>query len=189
MKHKNVQEATDLIDVAFDEGFETFGKLVKATKHLDSILDGQPGINFGKDAISTTGRPYDHPKKIRVRADVEECGMMDGEYDGQDSEMSDIEPIDTEEEYEDDYEAMPNDGPNDIDHVPNQNANALYKSIISQLGEWKRLNEGGREEYKALFNGMLKKFGVSNPSQLDDAKKKAFFNAVDKAWKSKKEKA
>ena len=33
----------------------------------------------------------------------------------------------------------------------------------------------------------LKKFGVSSPTELDDAKKKEFFDYVDKNWTGKKE--
>jgi len=146
------KEANELVDVAFDEGFEIFGKLVKAQKKLDQLLDCMMG-----------GGPFNK-------------GIADPE---------------SEEEYEDAYDALPNDGekvgPNDISHVPDQDGNALYKAIRRQLGEWKMLNEDGREAYKKYFDGMLKKFGVSSPAQLDDEKKKAFFNAVDKGWKTKKE--
>jgi hypothetical protein len=43
------------------------------------------------------------------------------------------------------------------------------------------------QSYKEFFNVKLKKFGVSGISELDDAKKKEFFNEVDKEWKGKKE--
>lgn len=42
-------------------------------------------------------------------------------------------------------------------------------------------------DYKEFFKKMLSKYGVKTPSELDDAKKKEFFNAVDKGWKAKKE--
>ena len=41
---------------------------------------------------------------------------------------------------------------------------------------------GGKEAYQKFFNSLLKKFGVDSPSELDDKKKKEFFNAVDKGW-------
>jgi hypothetical protein len=34
---------------------------------------------------------------------------------------------------------------------------------------------------------MLKKYGVSSPAELDDEKKKKFFDDVDKGWQAKKE--
>jgi len=38
-------------------------------------------------------------------------------------------------------------------------------------------------EYQAFFKSMLKKFGVSSPSDFkDDAKKKEFFAAVEAGW-------
>ena len=43
------------------------------------------------------------------------------------------------------------------------------------------------EEYREFFKGMLKKYNVNSPSDLDDEKKKEFFNAIDKGWKGKKE--
>jgi hypothetical protein len=49
------------------------------------------------------------------------------------------------------------------------------------------LNEGSDEkdgpEYKAFFQKMLKKFGVDQPDKLEGAKKKEFYDAVDKGWK------
>ena len=36
---------------------------------------------------------------------------------------------------------------------------------------------GGKEAYQKFFNGLLKKFGVSSPSELDGKKKKDFFDA------------
>jgi hypothetical protein len=184
-KMSKLKEANDLVDIAFDESFEVFGKIKKAEKKMEKLLDmcrkphnEEDDIDFGKGTIDTTGRPYDHPKKVRVTADVEECDM---------SGM----PAETEEEYMDTYKAAINDvesdEPNDIDHVPDQDVLALYKSVRKQLGEIKRLNEDAKAEYKKYFDSMLKKYGVTSPAQLDTAKKKEFFDAVDRGWKAKKE--
>ena len=238
---EKVQHANDLVDLAFQEGFEIFGKAIKAEKKVDKILDSikekEDEIDFGKGTIDTTGRPYDHPKKVRVVADVEECGMMGG--GPMNKGISDIEPMESEDEYMDTYDAPPNDGENEIDHVPNQDAEELYASVRKQLGEnthlteaekssllkfftsqlkkfknadseidpdmkaelgktvakrwqskkmmeWDLMTEGDKEAYKAYFQKMLKKYGVSSPDQLGD-KKKEFFNTVDKGWKAKKE--
>lgn len=43
-------------------------------------------------------------------------------------------------------------------------------------------------EYQAFFKKMLKKFGVTEPDQLEGAKKKEFFDAVDAGWKADNEK-
>jgi len=46
---------------------------------------------------------------------------------------------------------------------------------------------GGKEEYKKFFNSALEKFGVKSPAELDDDKKKEFFNYIDKNWEGKSE--
>jgi hypothetical protein len=43
------------------------------------------------------------------------------------------------------------------------------------------------ETYKEFFSKKLKEYGVSSPNELDDSKKKEFFNMIDKEWKGKKE--
>jgi len=47
--------------------------------------------------------------------------------------------------------------------------------------------EEGSNAYQEYFKSMLKKWGIKSPASLDDAKKKQFFDAVSKGWKSKKE--
>ena len=42
-------------------------------------------------------------------------------------------------------------------------------------------------EYQKFFSATLKKWGVKSPEDLDDAKKKEFFDYVDKNWKANKE--
>ena len=41
--------------------------------------------------------------------------------------------------------------------------------------------------YQAYFKSMLAKWGVKSPAQLPPDKRKAFFTAVSKGWKSKKQ--
>ena len=43
--------------------------------------------------------------------------------------------------------------------------------------------EGDKEDYMKFFAGKLKKYGVKSPSELDDEKKKKFFNEIEKDWK------
>lgn len=45
----------------------------------------------------------------------------------------------------------------------------------------------GEETYEEFFAKKLKEAGVSSPAELDDDKKKEFFNMIDKEWKGKKE--
>ena len=42
-------------------------------------------------------------------------------------------------------------------------------------------------EYQKFFKTVLDKFNVKSPAELDDAKKKEFFNYIDKNWKADKE--
>lgn len=44
-------------------------------------------------------------------------------------------------------------------------------------------------EYQQVFKDMLKKYGVESPRDLPEDKRKAFFDDVDAAWKSGKEKS
>ena len=43
-------------------------------------------------------------------------------------------------------------------------------------------------EYEKFFQSAMKKFGIKSPAELDDDKKKEFFNYVDKNYKAKNEK-
>ena len=43
------------------------------------------------------------------------------------------------------------------------------------------------EEYQKFFQSALKKFGIDSPAELDDEKKKEFFDYVDKNWEGDKE--
>lgn len=42
-------------------------------------------------------------------------------------------------------------------------------------------------EYEKFFLKVLKKFGVNEPDELPDDKKKEFYNYIDKNWKAKGE--
>jgi hypothetical protein len=141
--------------------------------------------------MSVPGRPYDHPSKLRVKPvidvnidiptdeiDVEECGPIEGEpYPG---DFEGAAPNNLPEE-EPAKEMTPQKKQNKINTVPNQDAAALLAAIKGEM-----MNESS-PEYKAYFDSMLKRFGVSSPAQLSKEKKRAFFTAVDKGWKGKKE--
>ena len=47
---------------------------------------------------------------------------------------------------------------------------------------------GGKEAYQKFFNSLLKKFGVSSPSELEGDKKKEFYDAIDAGWDGDNEK-
>ena len=82
---------------------------------------------------------------------------------------------------------------------------ALYEDMGNILGRYYEIGEahvyghddedkdakleasGGKEEYQKFFNAAMKKFGVSSPDELDDEKKKDFYNYVDKNWQGDNE--
>ena len=43
-------------------------------------------------------------------------------------------------------------------------------------------------EYEEFFQKAMKKYGIKSPAELDDEKKKEFFNYVDKNYSAKNEK-
>ena len=74
-----------------------------------------------------------------------------------------------------------------------QRMGALYEDMGNILGRYYEVGEahengehepmtGGKKEYQKFFNAALKKYGVSSPDELDDEKKKEFFNYIDKNW-------
>ena len=42
------------------------------------------------------------------------------------------------------------------------------------------------ESYEEFFKKKLKEYGVKSPAELDDDKKKEFFNMIDKEWTGEK---
>ena len=70
---------------------------------------------------------------------------------------------------------------------------ALYEDMGNILGRYYEVGEtvsevaGDKEEYQKFFMAALKKFGVSEPDELDDEKKKEFYNYVDANWKGDNE--
>ena len=69
---------------------------------------------------------------------------------------------------------------------------ALYGDMGHILGRYYEV-EGKTKpaikegDYEEFFQAAMKKFGVSSPDELDDDKKKEFFNYVDKNFKAEKE--
>lgn len=55
-------------------------------------------------------------------------------------------------------------------------------------GQFKAEASGDKEAYQKFFRQALKKFGVSSPDELEDSKKKSFYDYVDKNWKGDNEK-
>ena len=73
-----------------------------------------------------------------------------------------------------------------------QRMGALYEDMGSILGRYYEIGESEESkikegEYEAFFQSAMKKFGISSPDELDDEKKKEFFNYVDKNYKADNE--
>ena len=69
---------------------------------------------------------------------------------------------------------------------------ALYEDMGHILGRYYEVGEKAgpaikEGDYEEFFQAAMKKFGVSSPDELDDDKKKEFFNYVDKNFKAEKE--
>ena len=74
-------------------------------------------------------------------------------------------------------------------------AEAQLKKSFRKGGQPKLVGEGAdkdtkgdKEAYQKFFQATLKKFGVTEPDQLEGDKKKEFFDAIDKGWKADNEK-
>lgn len=184
------ESAEELLDLIFDEGFEIYSKTKVVEKKIDMLLDAskEQGVDYGKGNISTTGRPYDHPKKMKVVADIEECGGPLAAEEGEDGFVG--------SKYDDDAPAKeeePRKLQNKINTVPNQDASSLYGDIRDELGESALLSLKAiaemrlDEDYKAFFRSLLNKHGYDSPADIPPQKRKEFYNAVDKGWKAKKE--
>ena len=56
------------------------------------------------------------------------------------------------------------------------------KNHYEPKGVWLEMTEGTKEEYQKFFQAALKKFGAKRPADMDDEKKKKFFDYIDKNW-------
>ena len=80
-----------------------------------------------------------------------------------------------------------------------QRMGALYEDMGNILGRYYEIGEAhvyGHDDedrdikegdYEVFFQKAMKKFGISSPDELEDDKKKEFFNYVDKNYKAKNE--
>jgi len=69
---------------------------------------------------------------------------------------------------------------------------ALYEDMGHILSRYYEVNEKTENtidegDYEAFFQSTMKKFGIPSPDELDDDKKKEFFNYVDDNYKAEKE--
>jgi hypothetical protein len=60
--------------------------------------------------------------------------------------------------------------------------------FLKEDADYTEAKSGDKEAYEKFFQSALKKFGAKSPADLDDKKKKEFFDYVDKNWKADDEK-
>ena len=72
----------------------------------------------------------------------------------------------------------------DIGHVLNRYYEIGEAHVYGHDDEDRDIKEG---DYEVFFQKAMKKFGISSPDELEDDKKKEFFNYVDKNYKAKNE--
>lgn len=64
-----------------------------------------------------------------------------------------------------------------------------YLSMLKETTIRRKPVQEASEDYKKFFKQMMKSWNINSIEDLSDEKKKKFFSAVDKAWKSDKEKS
>ena len=66
-----------------------------------------------------------------------------------------------------------------------------YRKYLERItpGETIEEKSGDKEAYQKFFNSALKKFGVKSPAELEDDKKKEFYDYIDKNWTGDHEEA
>jgi len=62
----------------------------------------------------------------------------------------------------------------------------ILSEIVDKALDMVLTESKNQEEYQKFFKSMLKKFGVSSPTELKGDKKKKFFAAVKAGWAKKK---
>ena len=71
------------------------------------------------------------------------------------------------------------------EEVEEDKENGYMNIPLEELSD--KQKEYQKKEYQAFFKKALKKFDADSPADMDDEKKKEFFNYIDKNYKAKKE--
>jgi len=174
------KEEERLVDLILDG---KYNKVVKADRRVDIILDqvGPPPKKKDEDEEEIEEKC----KGVREHEDNVIDEVPDENID---SVKKDIEKEVTEQVTGPGGHVPDRTGPHGRGMGPG-------KGTASGLGmEKKEEEEEGEEEikeedteYQKFFRKKLDDWGVKSPAELADAKKKEFFNQVDKEYKAKKE--
>jgi hypothetical protein len=144
-----------------------------------------------KEAHELVDTVFDEPaefKKAGVNREADE--MVDVILDncGKDHSVEEVEnqlqnaPTDDPGEEEDRLKA---DIGGEDEVTPGGEDESEIEGAVNVFDNMLKLNEA--TAYQKFFQAKLKSMGVNSPAALPTDKKKAFFNAVDKEWKAKKE--
>jgi hypothetical protein len=185
-----LQRALNLAEAGGDPRIKKLSKEAKAilammANSLETTggpwLDAKNVIYLTKKGVSDTLKKADKVKKLPSDA-KKDLAILKKEL----GESVKLDPVDKDElkgkhKHRDDKD-IDNDG--DVDSS-DKFLHKRRKAISKAVDETK----GDGDEYKKFFRSALKKFGVTEPDQLEGDKKKKFYDYVDKNWKSDKEKA
>ena len=135
-----------------------------------------------KEATGLVDTVFDDPAEFKKANAIREAdGMVDTILDDCGKEHG-------VEEVENKIENAPIEDPEEeVERVKDDIAGdeSAMESAVNVIDNMLKLNE--TTAYQKFFQAKLKAMGVNSPAELPADKKKAFFNAVDKGWKAKKE--
>jgi len=115
--------------------------------------------------------------------DVELEALKVGDKEKSDEESDKKDDADTKDDTDDKDDADKKDEKCDDDKKDDKaEESVVYEHPWDTLIEEGVINEGNKEEYRKFFDAKLKKFGVKSPAELDDNRKKEFFNEIEKDW-------
>lgn len=149
------------------------GSVVKEETLLEA-LNERKLLKVARDLEKMISKTGDLLREITQHEELELMGESYGEL-GKGQEMMDYGIRYLESDLKDWFEKQ---------ESKNESVNEEVKPEEDEA----KLKESEKQEaYKKFFDAALKKFGVDSPADLDDAKKKEFFNYIDKNYKAKAE--
>jgi len=154
------------------------GTVVKEETLLEA-LNERKLLKVARDLEKMISKTGDLLREITQHEELELMGESYGEL-GKGQEMMDYGIRYLESDLKDWFEKQ---------ESKNESVNeaTLAEEVKPEEDEAKLKESEKQEAYKKFFDAALKKFGVDSPADLDDAKKKEFFNYIDKNYKAKAE--
>ena len=160
--------------------FSSFGKILQKEENLKQIAETLSSI-ASKAKNYTLSETEDWFDKVTVNRNMKELTNLSKQF-GKIAEESNALQQRMSGLYEDMGYIL-----NRYYEIEGEPEDQEDEKIKAGLEEPKghKIDEG---DYEAFFQSAMKKFGISSPDELDDDKKKEFFNYVDKNYKAKNEK-